>query len=228
MIIMKLLWDVYFKLTSKFKLRNLRYQYDDILQYLKLAGVNVTDEKRFYNSKNSKKATVLLRHDVDRRLDTISLIRQIEKKNKVTSTLHIRAKGRTYDLNELKRMNLSGFDIALHLESSELDDIKRDKMALEKAVKRKIIGASIHGGYYSGKDITKEKILNNLKKAGFKYITYYNEKDQPVKENGMLLIPYVISDLEIVQRGYKRFMKRLENIIEKGACTSLNTHPEYF
>jgi len=39
-------------------------------------------------------------------------------------------------------------------------------MNLEKTVKRKIIGVSIHGGYYPDKNISKKKILQNLKKAG--------------------------------------------------------------
>lgn len=225
---MQFLWAVYFKLTSKFKLRNLKNQYDEILKYLKNENVKIISEREYYKSPQTNKATILLRHDVDKKLSTISLIREIERNNGVTSTLHIRVKERTYSLNDLKKINLNGFDFALHLESNDLKEIKKDKATLEKIVKRKIIGASIHGGYYSGKDITKDKILTNLKKAGFKYITYYNEGDHYVKESGMMLIPYIISDLEIVQRGYKEFMRQLKEIVRKRACSSLNTHPEYF
>jgi len=215
----------------KIILKDLKRQYNEILTHLREQNVFIMDEReyyKFYKSSKLKGAIIILRHDVDRNLKNIKVIKQIEKRNKVRSTLHLRAKERTYKLKELKSLDLRGFDIALHLESSSLDEIKKDKMSLEKTVKRKIIGASIHGGYYPGKNISKKKILQNLKKAGFKYITFFNKGNYPIKKYGMLLIPYRISDLEIVQSGYKEFMRQLNDIIKRNGCSSLNTHSEYF
>lgn len=213
----------------KFILRNLREQYDEMLAYLRNNNVRIMGERKYLYSSRPKKATIILRHDVDRNLKSIDMIRRIEKKNMVRSTLHLRVKERTYKIEDLKKLDLKGFDVALHLESSALEDIKKDKDILEKATGRKVIGVSIHGGYYPNKSIiSKKKLLQNLKKAGFKYITGYNESGCPKTEYGILLIPYIISDLEIVQSGYKEFMKKLNKIIEKGGCSVLNTHPEYF
>ncbi len=216
----------------KTKLIKLKLQYRRIIRHMQNKNVMITDERTFYKSlrpgKQPKGPVIILRHDVDRSLRKIKKIGKIESKFGVRSTLHLRVKERTYKLKDLNKLDLKNFDVALHLETNDANEMKKDKKTLEKMTGRKIIGASIHGGYYPGKNISKKRILKNLKKAGFKYITFYNKGRYPVKEFGIILIPYLISDLEIVQSGYKMFMKELDDIIRKEACSSLNTHPEYF
>lgn len=209
----------------RLKLRNLRTTYIQTLSYLKENKVKIVSEREFYYLNNKKGPMIILRHDVDRNVKKIDVLREIENNFDVQSTLHLRTRKKGY-LEKMRKINLESFDVSLHIEFNNLAEAKEDMKKLEYLSGKRVIGCSMHGGRSKTK-LKKDELVEIMKKAGLRYIGDFNFTYNPIKYNGITLLPYMISDIGVGSAKFKEFKKAIDKLIKHKGISEMNIHPEY-
>lgn len=211
-------------LKRVFKLRNLRKDYEKLLQRAKGNNVKILNEREFYNyikEKDFKLSTInepilVLKHDVDRMLSPIPIINEIEKKYNASSTYHVRADEIQYSLEDAKEY-FKDKDVALHL----IGEVKHDKGNFIKHFPD-VIGCSTHGGHEK-QFIFNDDLIAELSEH-FAYVSDGLLRPEPIHlKDKFLLIPIDSADIY-----FEDLFHKLNHAIRDKKIMILNTHVEYF
>lgn len=153
--------------------------YRDILRRLRNRGLAFVPFETFLRQDGGEGPYVLLRHDVDVRLQPALEMLEIEVESGVRSTWFMRTRAQGYSLDEPEFRRLrsqvlaAGSEIALHEEASQVatgpDEfvarITQDRRRLEDALGSAVLGVSTHMPKRSRMPVTEAL----AKRAGFAY-----------------------------------------------------------
>lgn len=92
-------------------------KYAQLCEVIRAVGCPVMTVKRFLQADQPQKPVVVLRHDVDRQVDTAMRMAKLESKYGIAATYYVRTTPRVFKPQALKRLHELGHEVGYHYEA---------------------------------------------------------------------------------------------------------------